>query len=62
MSNKIEIGINEEFKLKFKCVEDTDDKSCNECVFNNTIICNKLICMEFQRKDNTSVHFELINE
>lgn len=63
MDKRIEVEVNKE--LRFKCVKDVDgidEGNCAICAFHNTTCCYTFLCGAARRKDNTNVHFELINK
>lgn len=69
MTKKIIIEVGQTFSIydsdnglisKVKCVEDTHDNDCKLCIFSRTNTCDNMICNDWMRPDNESVHFEYV--
>lgn len=69
MAKKIIIEVGQTFSIydndndlisKVKCIKDINDNDCRYCIFNETIICDNMICNGHIRPDGLNIHFEYI--
>lgn len=58
--NDLNLKIGEEAQIMVRCVEDKDARSCECCVFDNSLLCELIHCSSFVREDGKDVHFEIV--
>ena len=65
MDNLVEPKIDEQFVidgLRYKCIKTPAGKvGCDICGLYETSNCDLMNCIDFNRKDNQDVHFELLS-
>ena len=66
MDDLIEPKIDEQFVIdgfRYKCVKTSANKvvGCEICDLYETKDCDSMNCIDFNRKDNQDVHFELLS-
>ena len=65
MDNPVEPKIDEQFVIdgfRYKCVKTPTGKvGCEICGLYETSNCDSINCIDFNRKDNQDVHFELLS-
>lgn len=65
MDTPVEPKIDAQFVIngfRYKCVKTPTNKvGCEICDLYETNDCDSMNCIDFNRKDNTAVHFELLS-
>lgn len=51
---------NNDLTVRIKCIKDIHYTNCHACIFNNTTICDNMVCNGIIRPDGINVHFEYV--